>query len=56
MSYKRKTKRNSEFYKTYEEFLIDYIRYKEEEERKAEEISQQNKRDVEYLRWKLLFK
>ena len=55
MSYKRKMKRNSEFYKTYEEFLIDYVRYKEEEERKAEEIIQQNRRDVEYLRRKLVF-
>lgn len=37
---------------TYEEFMIDYINYLKNEDKIAEKIIRQNKRDVEYLRRK----
>lgn len=40
-------------YESYEEFLIDYVKYMAEEEKRSKKIIEENKRDVEYLRRKL---
>jgi len=53
MTSKQKKLKDSDFYESYEEFMIDYIRYMKDEKKRAEEIIQQNRRDIEYLRRKL---
>lgn len=53
MSIKRRKLKDSDFYESYEEFMIDYIKYMEEEDKRDEEIIRQNRRDIEYLRRKL---
>jgi len=50
---RQKKLKDSDFYESYEEFMIDYIRYMKDEDKRAEEINRQNKRDIEYLRRKL---
>jgi len=53
MRSRQKKLKDSDFYESYEEFMIDYIRYMKDEHKRAEEIIQQNRRDIEYLRRKL---
>lgn len=53
MSTKYKKPKDSDFYESYEEFMIDYTRYMKDEDKRAEETIQQNRRDIEYLRRKL---
>jgi len=44
--------KSSEFYESYDEFKKDYAKYMQDEDKKAKEIIEQNKRDIEYLRKK----
>ena len=53
MSLKRRKLKDSDFYESYEEFMIDYTRYLKDEDKRAKEIIRQNRRDIEYLRRKL---
>ena len=40
-------------YESYEDFLIDYVKYMAGEEKRSEKIIEENRRDVEFLRRKL---
>jgi hypothetical protein len=51
----KKKQKNSEFYKTYEELIVDVTNYKNMEKKRAKQIVEQNRRDIEYLRRKLVF-
>ena len=48
----KSTIKSSEFYESYDEFKKDYAKYMQDEDKKAKEIIEQNKRDIEYLRKK----
>ena len=50
----KKKQKDSEFYKTYEELIVDFANYKKREKKRAKQIAEQNRRDIEYLRWKLV--
>jgi hypothetical protein len=52
MSPRHKMPKDSDFYESYEEFMIDYARCMKDEDMRGEETIRQNKRDVEYLRRK----
>jgi hypothetical protein len=53
MSLEQRKLKNSDFYESYEEFMIDYMKYMKEEDKRDEEIIRENRRDIEYLRRKL---
>jgi len=53
MSPKHKKSKDSDFYESYEEFMINYTKYMKDEDKRAKEIIRQNRRDIEYLRRKL---
>jgi hypothetical protein len=53
MSPRYKKLKNSDFYESYEEFMIDYIKYMKDEDKRNEEIIRQNRRDIQLLRLKL---
>jgi hypothetical protein len=50
---RQKKSKDSDFYESYEEFMIDYTRYLKDEDKRARETVRQNRRDIEYLRRKL---
>jgi 3-deoxy-D-arabino-heptulosonate 7-phosphate (DAHP) synthase class II len=53
MSPRHKKLKNSDFYESYEEFMIDYIKYMKDEDKRNAEIIRENKRDIQLLRLKL---
>jgi hypothetical protein len=53
MSSKQKKQGKSDEYETYEEFLEDYAKYKENEEKIIEQTIRENRRELRILRWRL---
>lgn len=48
----KSTIKSSEFYESYDEFIKDYAKYMQYENKSTKEIIEQNKQDIEYLREK----
>jgi len=53
MGVKKNETQKKEFYKSYNEFMMDYAKFLEGEDKRAQEIIEQNRRDMAYLKWKL---
>jgi hypothetical protein len=53
MNQRQKKLNDSDFYNSYEEFIIDYIKYMEEEDKRTKQIIRENEENVQFLRRKL---
>jgi hypothetical protein len=47
MTSRQKKLKDSDFYESYEEFMIDYIKYLKDKDKRAKETIRQNKRDID---------